>query len=238
MVSHQLTRTLVDMGADDVRVADTARLEELPTYPEDLLQGYRRAVSMCVRLADPLVDTVEGEPTPLYAQHVDRVSSLLDDMALRGASVLQRAGYRAMPMPASQILDNDECVSYVSHKAVAVASGLGWQGKSLLVIHPEHGPRIRLNTILTDAPLRADEPMRNRCGKCNICYKACPSGAIRGVKTDYHYSSREEALDFEKCRHKIMDEFATMKNIGEHVCGVCVKVCPWGQKASRKRRRR
>ena len=44
----------------------------------------------------------------------------------------------------------------ISHKAVARTEGIGWQGKSLLIVSPQYGPRIRLATVLTDMPLEPD----------------------------------------------------------------------------------
>ena len=128
---------------------------------------------------------------------------MLDDIALRVSQCLQHAGAKALPIPASQLLDKTNWRSYISHKAVAVAAGVGWQGKSLLVVNPEHGPRIRLVTILTDASLDADKPIKNKCGKCPACSKACPAQAIKNVNTDWHYSDRNEALHFERCLDKV-----------------------------------
>ncbi len=71
--------------------------------------------------------------------------------------------------------------AHISHKAVARMAGLGWQGKSLLLINPEYGPRVRLVTILTDMPLTPDGPVKNRCGACLECVQACPASAIKNA---------------------------------------------------------
>jgi epoxyqueuosine reductase QueG len=109
-------------------------------------------------------------------------------------------------------------------------AGLGWQGKNLLLITPEHGSRVRLVTLLTDAPLKVDGPIENRCGKCRLCVDACPVDAIYNVNTDSHYSSREEALDLQRCAEKVTVEFASLPNIGAPMCGICIKVCPFGRR--------
>jgi epoxyqueuosine reductase QueG len=230
MNTPELKRTAVEAGASVARVADLDRLRGLETLPPDLLDGFRYAVSMAVALSDPIIESVTDQPTPIYASHYSRVNALLDRTALKVTRYIEERGARAMPLPASQTLDEERNVSYLSHKAVAVAAGIGWQGKSLLTVSPDYGPRIRLVTVLTDADLEPDEPIRNRCGGCTRCTDACPVGAIKNVNTDSHYASREEALHFERCVRQLRQVFTPMEHIGAPICGVCIKVCPWGAK--------
>jgi epoxyqueuosine reductase len=231
-----LKRRARSWGASLIGVADVERLRGIETEPSDLLSGFTRAVSMAVRLSDPILDQITDRPTPLYAQHYQKVNALLDELALRVSLALQRAGGRALPVPASQVLDAERLTSYLSHKAVALAAGLGWQGKSLLLVSPQYGPRVRLVTVLTDLDLTPDEPLENRCGKCRACVEACPAQAIRGVGTKSHYASREQALYFDRCRTKVLDEFAKLPHITGGICGVCVAVCPFGRKDAKKKR--
>ncbi len=234
MNSEELKNFAIACGADSVGIADLARLEGIHTIPADLLKGYTRGVSIAVRLADGVIDPIVDCPTPLYQQHYLKVNALLDDIAVRVAQFLQEAGAKALPIPASQLLDKAEWYSYISHKAVAIAAGIGWQGKSLLVVHPRFGPRIRLASIFTDLALQPDEPLKNKCGKCVACTKACPAQAIKNVNTDSHYASRDEALHFERCVAKVSQEFTSLPFIDNPICGVCIRACPRGQ---RKRRR-
>lgn len=177
-----------DCGADLVGIADLALLDGIETEPSGLFTGYRRAVSIGIRLAEGIIGQIVNAPTPLYQQHYAKVNALLDDIALRVSQYIQKAGRTALPIPASQVLDRKRWHSYVSHKAVAIAAGLGWQGKSLLVVNPEHGPRIRLVTVLTDLDLVPDKPLKNRCGNCSQCADACPARAIKNVNTKSHYA--------------------------------------------------
>jgi epoxyqueuosine reductase QueG len=43
------------------------------------------------------------------------------------------------------------------------------------------------------------------------------------------YPAREEVLDVEKCASKLQ-EFAKNPDIGNMVCGICIKACPWGKR--------
>jgi epoxyqueuosine reductase len=228
-----LKRRARSWGASLVGVADLERLRGIETEPADLLSGFSRAVSLAVRLSDPVLDAITDRPTPLYAQHYQKVNAFLDELALRVSLALQSAGGRALPLPASQMLNPERLTSYLSHKAVALAAGLGWQGKSLLLVTPAFGPRVRLVTVLTDVALLPDEPLENRCGTCSACQDACPAQAIRGVNTKTHYASREEALHFDRCRSKVLDEFAKLPHITGGICGVCVAACPFGRAKKR-----
>jgi epoxyqueuosine reductase QueG len=219
-----------ELGADLVGVADLNLLKGIHCEPSDLLEPFRYALSLGVKIPNAVFEQLPGRPTPLYAQTYLAANAFLDQLALRICSNIEQSGFHALPVPASQPLDMKEYRSHLSAKAVANAAGLGWQGKSLLIVTPEYGPRVRFVTVLTDMPLDADKPLENRCGACTCCTDACVAGAIRNVSTDFHYASREQALDFKKCATKLVTEFSTMENIGKPICGICIKVCPWGRK--------
>ncbi len=219
-----------ECGADLIGVADLALLKGIQTEPEDLLEGYSRAVSIAVALSNGVIDPIVDVPTPIYQQHYFKVNLLLDDIALRVSGKIQEMGGKALPIPASQLLDLENWTSYISHKAVAIAAGLGWQGKSLLLVTPDYGPRVRLVTILTDLPLDADEPIKNLCANCTECTDACPVGAIKNVNTDSHYARRNEALDFKKCVERVYDKNTQLPFIDSPICGVCIRACPQGKK--------
>lgn len=238
MDARKLKRVAASLGADVVGVADTALLAGIETEPKDLLEGFPRAVSLAVRLSDAVMDAITDRPTPLYQAHYERANILLDQISLGLTQAIQAAGGRALPLPASQVLDHEKLTSYISHKAVAVAAGVGWQGKSLLTVNPRFGPRIRLVSVLTDLPIAPDAPLKNRCGSCEACSTACPAQAIRNVNTERHYESREQALHFERCVSTIMNEHKKLPHITSAICGVCVAACLWGRKAGRTRRGR
>ncbi|BCS89385.1 4Fe-4S double cluster binding domain-containing protein [Pseudodesulfovibrio sediminis] len=224
-------------GASLVGIGALDRLAGIETDPADLLEGFTNVVSMAVALSNPIIDTISDRPTPLYASHYSRVNAMLDTLALKVTRFLEERGASALPLPASQVLDSIKNTSFISHKAIAVAAGIGWQGKSLLAVSPEYGPRIRLVSVLTDASLEPDAPLRNRCGGCTRCTDACPAHAIKNVNTDSHYDSRDEALHFDRCVKHVREVCVAMEHIGTSICGVCIQVCPWGQKIGSARSR-
>ena len=63
-------------------------------------------------------------------------------------------------------------------RAAAVRAGVGWWGKSTMVLVPGSGPWVLLGSVVTDAVLSVDAPMQRSCGSCVACLPACPTGAI------------------------------------------------------------
>jgi epoxyqueuosine reductase QueG len=220
---------IVALGADLVGVADVEPFKQARVTPPDLLNPYSRAVSIGVRLPAAVFEQIMDRPTPLYASVYRTANRLLDQIAFRTAGILQRSGFDALPIPASQVLDKKNWNGALSHKAVGRMAGLGWQGKSLLLVNPLYGPRIRLATVLTNAPLTTDRPIKNRCGKCILCRDACPVGAIKGVGTKKRYENRSKAIHLGRCAEKLAGEFSKLPDVGAPICGICIKVCPFGR---------
>ena len=226
--TEQLKTTAKAAGADLVGVADFGPFHEGgSTRRSHGLHRFTRAVSVAVALDSLIVDGIHGAPTPDYVRHYHAVNSKLDIITAELAKWIASQGFFACPIPASHIVDENNLLGSISHKAVARMAGIGWQGKSLLIVNPRYGPRIRLSTLLTDMPLACDEPLKNRCGTCQQCAKACPASAIKNVPTESHYQSREEALDLQRCLAQTL-RFKSRPGIGTRICGVCVKVCPFG----------
>jgi len=215
------------VGADKVGFADLSSYEGEFGISRRLLKKYSRAISIGVVLPREVIETIGPDgPSPAYARCYRRANALLDRAAREIASFCSSKGYRALAVPASRITDWERQLGLISHKAAAVLAGLGWMGKNLLVITPDHGPRVRFATVLTDMPLEVGKPMRSKCGPCRACVEACPAGAIRNVSFDLKPRSRDEVFDYRACLEKLM-EFARRPGIGELICGICIKACPY-----------
>ncbi len=227
--TEQLKDFIESIGADLVGNTDVESLRGLRTDPKELLDSFSHAISVGVRVPKSVFDTILDRPTPIYSVVYQTINRVLDEIAYKTSRYLHKNGFSNLPIPASQIIDHENWYGAISHKAVARMAGLGWQGKNLLLITPQFGSRVRLVTILTNAPLIIDKPVKNRCGACTECKDACPVGAIKGIVTEDRYRNRNEALYFDKCVSKLTKEFAELPDIDAPICGICIKVCPYGK---------
>ena len=153
---------------------------------------------------------------------------MLDQIGVRVANELQRAGHGAFPVPASKRTDDKNICGVFSQKLAAHLAGLGWIGKSCLLVTPDHGPRVRWVSILTDAPLRpTGSAMESQCGDCTGCIDICPQNALTG-RPFYRDESREARFDAAAC-DQYFREMEEKKSVS--VCGLCLYVCPHGRKS-------
>jgi epoxyqueuosine reductase len=234
MDSGTLKAYLLGQGASLVGVADLAPFkEEAFAFDPVLLEPYTRAVSIAVALEDEVIDKIDDRPTERYAGHYREINKQLDALAARAMEWIIGEGFRAQAVPASQLVSEGPPMGALSHKAMARMAGLGWQGKSLLIVTPEYGPRVRLVTVLTDMPLKVDGPIKNLCAACAKCAEACPVGAIKNVRTKDRYATRDDAIDLAACNARSFENFA-VPEIAARICGVCVRACPRGKKSKRR----
>lgn len=125
--------------------------------------AYRR------RLPDP--DPEQHGPTAKVAayawvEHYEPLRRALKVVARR----LKDDGWRARVL----IDDNGLVDREAAHRA-----GLGWFGKNANLLLPGQGSWFVLGSVLTDAPLPANEHMQpDGCGTCRRCLDGCPTGAI------------------------------------------------------------
>jgi epoxyqueuosine reductase QueG len=213
---EQVRQFAMGQGATLFGVADMASYRNALTgLSAGTADRLTRAVSLAFRLSDAILEDLEDGPTDLYFFHYQRVNILLDLCALRVAAHIQSSGWEAIPVPASQIVDWERQRGHVSHKHVAQQAGLGWIGRNNLLVNPDLGARLRLVTILTDMPLRADVPLALDCGECMACLPSCPSGSIK---------ARPEDFDHHGCFAQIR-KMVKEARISQNICGLCVKAC-------------
>ena len=63
-------------------------------------------------------------------------------------------------------------------RPLAARAGLGWLGKSTMLLAPGLGPWTLLGAVATTLAIAPDAPLRKSCGSCTRCIAACPTGAI------------------------------------------------------------
>lgn len=193
MNSEMLREKILEWGASIVGFGELEGL--VPKRWSALSTG----VSIAVRLSDIVIDEIENGPTLTYAYHYRATNQLLDSISTKSSNLLQSCGYHALPIPASQTVDSERLEGLISHKMVATRAGVGWIGKNDLIITPEYGPRVRLVSVLTDAPLRPSEPIsESKCGECMLCVRACPARALKGRNWTLNIT-REDLMEVSQC---------------------------------------
>ncbi len=225
------------LGADFFGVADlSCASQDIAEQDGPAIAEFPRAVSVGIALPHSIVDRLPDRAEPGVASNYrhhsyDIINQRLDHIVSRINSYLQQEGYRSYPVPASQRVNQQKMLGVFSNKMAAHLAGLGWIGKSCLLITRRMGPRVRWATCLTHAPLETTgESMADGCDSCTECVDICPASAFTGrpFRKD---EPREARYNVYKCEKYQKD---VEKEIGFSVCGLCLYVCPFGRRASAK----
>ena len=205
---------------------------ELDTLLPESLRAMPRAVSLAVRMRDPLMDSVRTGPNAVYSVEYKRVNQLLNDLGDALVAKIRETGHTAERIHASQTLDPVNCLGLFQHKTAAALAGYGWIGRNCQLVTRKFGPRVRLGTVVTDMAL-GEEPaprMRSYCGSCRRCVEVCPSGALTGNGWT-EGCSRDDIFNAATCKEWLRGHFSEFGLI----CGICTSVCPQGTERQRKR---
>ena len=124
--------------------------------------------------------------------------------------------------------------SPVLERAIAERCGVGWIGKSTMLIHPEYGTFGSIAVLLSNAIFsEISHPIPHRCGTCTACYQVCPTGALSDQGLDARL-----CISYWTIEHRGLIPTAMRRSIGEWVfgCDLCQEVCPWTMKAGKRSR--
>lgn len=167
-----------------------------------------------------------------YSNQYEDVDRLLASVQKKITMLLKARGWRTLAIPPDSAKADGSFVSRLyplfPHKTAATCAGLGWIGKSGLLVTPQYGARLSWATVLTDAPLDVCRTpyMESKCGNCAKCIKACPVSAIR----DENWQRGQKAetfIDIKACAGYMG---YTVKVFQKYICGLCVLACPLGNK--------
>jgi len=209
--TENLRRYIKELEVDIYGIVDMHLLKEMETgLPTDLkkfINMFPYAIVLGVQYGK-LGKKASGTESALF----------LEEAAFSIMSYLENKGYRQLIIHTEDEFDPINRLGFMSLKILAKTAGLGWQGRSLLIISPEYGPLHRLIAILTDLPLQTNQVIKNECGDCRKCIEACPQNALTFVAFNDHPSCREDVLDIKTC-------------LGDNGCLSCILPCPWLKKS-------
>ena len=187
-------------------------------HPGNIVEGAReyRCIAFCLPYASAAVEALPDD------ELMNRCKS---DLGQR-AKAVYRAIARELSGCAFKMYDDvdrelDLSERGISQKVLGHLAGLGWIGRSSLLVTPEFGPRVRLATIFTrDEIGPAAHPITGSCGECIACAEACPAGAIS--KNAYYVNKCRKIVTYARGEYKTF-------------CGLCMQVCPVGITGNRMR---
>ncbi|MCM8770462.1 MAG: hypothetical protein NC936_01155 [Candidatus Omnitrophica bacterium] len=214
-LEQELEEFVKDLCVDLFGIADISKIKDEIKISAKVMKDLNRAIVLGMRVSSVILEEIETHPTRLYFHHYRTLNAGLDQTALKLSNLLQKKGYQAVPMPASQILDWQKQSAHLSHKKLGYLAGLGWIGRNNLLVNEVLGSQFRLVSILTNAPLNAGAPLKKDCGKCVRCIAVCPAKAIKNDPADF---------DHQACFAKLK-EFQQQKFVDQYICGICVKTC-------------
>ncbi len=123
------------------------------------------------------------------------------------------------------------CVDTVplAERALAVRAGLGFIGRNHMLIHPQLGPELFLGELVTTLSLEPDAPLDGDCGDCNLCVKACPTGALR---TDGQLNA-SRCINYLTIEYQgpLSDTWAAAMGQCVYGCDACIRCCPYAKQA-------
>jgi epoxyqueuosine reductase len=115
----------------------------------------------------------------------------------------------------------------VLERDFAAAAGLGWHGKSTMLLNRSLGTWFFLAEIFTTLELPSDPPQAERCGSCTRCLNACPTGAI----TAPHRLDARRCISYLTIELKGSIPLELRPLIGNRIygCDDCLDACPWNR---------
>lgn len=152
-----------------------------------------------------------------YAWGDDYHKLIEKKLALLDKFLTQRGGRQKSYVDTGPMLERDH----------AATAGIGWHGKSTMLLNRELGTWFFLAEILTTLEFIPDVPENNHCGRCTRCIEACPTGAI----TAPHQIDARRCISYLTIELKgaIPRELRPM--IGDRIygCDDCLDACPWNR---------
>lgn len=194
MASNDLNVVLPEMaknlGADLVGIVTLETLAGGPPSADltHVLPTAKSAICFAISLDPEKIERyLRKENHEAHNLNKIRATTLANGIALEMSNFLNQIGFKSVPVCSNFQYRNDGDTKYsdrkplISHRYLAVRSGIGWFGWSGHVITRDYGSAIIFGSVITEAELTPTEPLpesENYCNGCRLCRAVCPSGFI------------------------------------------------------------
>jgi epoxyqueuosine reductase len=208
----------------------TAERAQVSCHPDALLPGAQSIIALAMFYLTEQPDEV-GEDRPRgrisrYAWGDDYHEIIKPKLQQFGAWLRDYARDEVSEVETRLFVDTGRMVD----RAVAQRAGLGWYGKNTNILTKGWGSWVFLAEVVTNLPLGGDSgqfydsPSKANCGSCEICLRACPTGALPAPYV----------LDNTRCisyltielRGSIPLELRPLMGNLIFGCDICQQVCP------------
>jgi epoxyqueuosine reductase len=189
--------------------------------PQQVLPGARSVVVVALNYWQGQRNSAKGKGRiARYAWGDDYHELMLRKLEKLAAFLAELGGTQKCYVDTGPILERDH----------AAEAGIGWHGKSTMLIDPKLGTWFFLGEILTTLELPTDPPQAERCGSCTQCITACPTGAI----TEPHRLDARRCISYLTIELKGPIPLELRPLIGDRIygCDDCLEACPWNRFAA------
>ncbi|HEX4652823.1 MAG TPA: tRNA epoxyqueuosine(34) reductase QueG [Candidatus Udaeobacter sp.] len=198
------------------------RGEEKRCDPQKILPGARSIIVLALNYfqGDPAptaADTAKTSNIARYAWGDDYHDVIKAKLYEIDSFLRQFGGHQKCYVDTGPILERD----------YAAQAGIGWHGKNTMLIGERLGTWFFLAEILTTLQLPRDATVPDRCGTCERCITACPTGAI----TAPHRLDARRCISYLTIELKGSIPLELRSLIGDRIfgCDDCLEVCPWNR---------
>lgn len=108
-------------------------------------------------------------------------------------------------------------------RELARKAGIGYYGKNCSIINDEYGSFIFLGYILTNLELETNGSVEEKCGDCDLCLRACPTGAL---EASYRLNPKKCISYLTQTKDIIPVYLREKMGVKIYGCDTCQLVCP------------
>ncbi|QHQ62940.1 epoxyqueuosine reductase [Anaerocolumna sedimenticola] len=205
----EIKAELKNRGADFIKVVDITKLQDREN------RGYHSAILIGITLSPDYIYRQIKENTVDHSEFGEK-EHRADELADWLTDFIISKGYDAFSQSERNLIhgffNESTKTTPLPHKKIAMLTGIGWIGKSNLLVTKEYGSAVCMCTVLTNAPLLSENRpfIDSQCKGCTKCIDICPANAIHGSAWEPGMN-RDCIVDVYKCEG----------------CLKCLISCPW-----------